>query len=665
MDGQEVEPLELAVNPVALLRQTLDSWRTDNSNKLLADNVQAFLADIAGETKAWKAYKAVEQAVYADFVFAKVDTFRDTPELYVWYKNNREDGGVFRPFDEVTATELLTRYYAAMKLRYSADQINTAVKTLRNTVQPRYPSVPYRVIKVSKNYYWDSEKAWLMSTNSQTDAAQSCFRSLFDSPAGDINISLDDIHISPYEVNAVKALLMDREEHDFPSPQEFKDAIVPYFSSFSERVYGTQEEFAINKTSLVTHAGQYEAALQPFWDWADGDRDTYNDLLLTFVAEFQYVKPKLFFYFIGDTRNGKSAAQKLRRTLLGSRNTSTLSASETCSWDYSLQVAQTMSNAPDEDSDFDPKTIESDLKTFKAIVSHDSINLRMKNKSSAIEFRPNFLNILPRNKMPDFNGGDGLQAVLGSRMRAIQFKHDFSSSDNRHFDFEKETYTPKFFSALIPVLLGGASYYTNGEPLRFSKTCMQFCSTVNIIADPASAFVDELVYWFDYVNDFDFITKQAIMFFKENGIQYGPEMMKAVKEKISRLDEARISYSARERCGSVYTDTETNRKRSRRLRKNKERKNRIKMFAPDAKIAALGEKSPEEYYSTEFKGANGDVSSISVPSILSVLRDLEANMVHPEAMQQQMLNIDSRIATASIDEQGNLIDTNGDIIDVY
>lgn len=660
MGGQEVESGEvMEVNPLALMRKTLAIWKEEGENGLLAGHLEKFLESVSRESAQWREYKLVEQAVYADFLFAKVDTFRDTPSLYVWYKNNKETGGVFRPFDEIAAAELLTRYFATMKLKYSSDTVDKAAKTLRNTVQARLPFIPYRMIKVSEEYYWDSEKAWLTPTNSQTDAAQMCFRSLFDSPAGDMSIELRDIHIDPYLINAVSALLSDRENHDFPSPDEFGEAIEPYLKNYSQRVYATPEEFAINKSVDIAAIDGFEKALRPFWDWADGDRDTYNDLLLTFVAEFQFVKPKLFFYFIGDTRNGKSAAQKLRRTMLGSRNTSTLSASETCSWDYSLQVAQTMSNAPDEDSDFDPRTIESDVKTFKAIVSHDSINLRMKNKSAAITFRPNFLNILPRNKMPDFNGGDGLQAILGSRMRAIQFKHDFSSSDNRNFDFEKETYTAEFFSSLLPVLMGGAAYYADGKPLKFSSTCMQFCSTVNIISDPASAFVNEMGYWFDYISNFDFIGNQAVLFFKENGIQYDAGMLKAVKDKITRLDRARTTYSAREEIpGSVngYRDKKT-RERSFALRPNAERKNRIKMFAPDAKLAALGNKSPEEYYRTSVKADS--VTGDSAPSILAILRNMEDDTMNPEVMQQNMLKQDKLIEDADIDDDGNLILPNG------
>ena len=599
-------------------------------------DIADYLAKATKDGKDEFAYSVASAALLNDYSFIKVDAFRNSPDLLLWGRGPMDE--VYRPIPPSRLKELFTIYYKRNRLGRLAPKIATAANTLLNEVTASVSQIPGRVLRVAGDMYYDTKTgglydkvAYMSGDGEGPNEEPICCRSLFDSVGAQIAVDINNVRFTHEDVAAVEEYLRDRMDKDgqtsFSDPDTFLKEMEPY------------EEKHDSMVSLVA-----VQALRFLWTAADYNVGRYNDLIKTFMMEFQYEKPGFFFFFIGEKVNGKSSMQMCRHVLFGNRNVVTLSMQQLTSWDYSLDLAKAMTNAPLEDCDPKIDNLDADLGMLKCIATHEAINARMKNQPTGISFTPNFLSFFPRNKIPDFGDSDGLQAFVGRRTKIIHFTHDFSNEANNGKNFEKETFTAPFYSGFLPLLLGMARCYI-GKRIALSEESEAFATEMGAIMDPVTHFLTRVYHWFEYVGSPTFLKEQAKLFFKDNGIANAAKKAESVPQKVARLQESRPGYSARRivEGTNYYADYAVKKGRCRVCPKNPEdTEDRIKVFAPDAKLSVLGDMSPEEYY-RKLKPDN--VEGQYAHSIITILDDIEKEgNIKPVAYQQAMLDLDEKRA---------------------
>jgi len=580
-----------------------------------------------------------------DFVY--VDSLKDS-QMSVWFRPRNSKHASFKPFRESNALSMIYAVYEKNGFCGTKDKAKAVYDTLKIATMKHEDVVPQEVIRVSNKYYYDKADSSL-----RENIEKPCFRELFDSSGqASIRVDISDVRFEPYEVNILTRYLA---EHDgaFPTHQPTAQDLAPQREDFdSEDDY---EMFA--PLASATLAPKVATALAPFATWATVDDklsiDTMNDILKVYATPFLKTVPKWYVYYIGDTRNGKSSCIKCQRVLMGLNNTSGFAMPALFDPHNTNHVLTTMLNAADEDYDFDAKNMQQGLANFKKAVTHDELDLPNFYSQDSTTLTPKFMSIFSRNSLPSFGEGDGAQAI-GKRMRAIFFRNDLSKFDNNGHDFEKETYTAKYYSSLLPVVLAYARYY-NCRHMDLSETCRVNSSAVEAITDPASYFFNELCYWFEYAGKTDFIVDQAKLFFKENGVKYSGETLTAISNKLGQCEKRKLR---------PYLGCEKRVRAS--FLPNKSKRDRIKILSVDAILAAYGNMNYEQWRrNLNNKAQEMEVQQfmeMEVPSIFSILRELEDDGRDPVYMQEKLIEKEKTIAEASIDDDGNLISPDGDIL---
>lgn len=557
----------------------------------------------------------------------------------------------YKPFTEYLAYPFVHQLFERRDFAGLRDSVVSACDTLKTTNMMHVLDVPKDIIRVSNKYYWDTEYAELTQAQHESGAEKLCFRELFDSSGqASISVDINAVRFEPYEINILRRFL---EGHDgaFPAPDKITPQdLAPVIEDFED-----EDDYEIlAPLAASTLPNKVARALAPFWTWANQDVDTMNDLLKVFAVPFLKTPPKWYVYYIGDTRNGKSSCIKCQRVLMGLNNTSGFAMPALFDPHNTNHVLTTMLNAADEDYDFAPSDMQQGLANFKKAVTHDELELPNFYSQSSTTLTPKFLSIFSRNSLPNFGEGDGAQAII-KRMRAIFFKNDLSKFDSNGHDFEKETYTAEYYSALIPVILATAQFY-NGRMFDLSATCKTNSGAVESVADPATHYFNELCYWFDYVGKTDFVIDQAKLFFKDNGIKYTGDTLTAINNKLAQCSQSRIKS---------YLGMNTKQERCREL-PNKSRRKRIKMFGPDAILAPLDNQTFEQWRQRLSSKSNSmtaqQFADMPVPSVFSIMRDLEFDGVNPVAMQEALVKKEAKIAKADIDDKGNLISPTGEVL---
>lgn len=683
MDGMEVMPLDTAQAnyPESLLDaikyvSSVCAKRGD-MDLIEYDKVARFLAKISTQNQAEMAYSVAAADISQRYDFVKVDALESAPSLHVWYKDNQRDD-VYRPLSDDRITSIMTEAYKRNKLGRLSNKINTAVQTLKNEINAHVGQVSDRVIRVSKDLYYDTKNGLMYNSVNHMaaggdgpDGEAICFRSLFESANQNIDANIDNVFFSMAEVSAWEHFY----EHigHIPDPDSLPELLEAYLddeqSEFAKDYGDDKAHYLMDAGVVRAHIDEYLKPLKFVWETADHNIDRYNDLIKTLMLEFQYVKIGYIFYFIGEKVNGKTSFQLCRRYMLGEKNCSQLTMPQLTSWDHSLEVAKTMSNIPTEDCDLDENTVDKDLGTIKCIATHESISLRMKNQPAGISFIPNFLNFFPRNKNPDFGGGDGLQAFAKRRIKVIHFTHDFSTAANNGHNFELETFTSRFYSAFMPILLGMARYYI-GKKVTFSPDCDAFTEQIGAMIDPVSDFIARVTYWFDGIGSMKFITEQAILHFKYVGAPITKEALHSLRGKLARMDDYKARYVGRvehnqEGVARSYATDVNARSRAKRLPKPNDGHERMTILASDAKLDVLGGKSPEEFYSTT---PADSVSGDSMPSIIDILDDAmfdaqeDGRKIDLFGRQTAMEKLDRKLESATYDKNNNLVDKEGNLL---
>ena len=630
---QQIIPMVSAFEEASILSRTLalaDAGKIDLTVEE-HDSLAKMMASFRSKTASEKQSDEVIGALFKQCDFCHIESLQNSPQMTVWFKQ-KNTPAPFKPFREGPASALIAHMLRKSNHGVSANKVKNIYDTLKMSEMPHLEVVPSNIIRVSPKYYWDTETATLVDDESFAHMnfdelplpSQRCFRELFDSSGQvDISVNIDDIRLEPWEISIIRRYLADNDGL-FASPTPTPQDLAPQESDFDSET----DFLALRDYAAATLPNKVSRALAPFWTWANEDLDTMNDLIKVFATPFLRTPPKWFVYYIGDTRNGKSSCIKCQRVLLGLNNTSGFAMPALFDPHNSYHVLTTMLNAADEDYDFAPKDLQQGLANFKKAATHDEIDLPNFYSQTSTALTPKFLSIFSRNSLPDFGEGDGAQAV-NKRMRAIFFRNDLSKFDNNGHDFEKETYTANYYSALLPVILAMAQHYNNAV-LDMSLTCRSNSNAVESVTDPAGYFFNELCYWFDNTYKNEFVIDQAKLFFKENGIKYSGETLTAINNKLAQCEKSRIrpypGAESKRPCCTVLP--------------NRLKRQRLKVLAPDAYLVPFDNKQYEMWRRAQNEKLRTmdaqDAFNYEVHSVFYQLRELEDSMLNPAAMQEHL-----------------------------
>lgn len=585
--GLEVLPAEQisesssdSLNLVSLIRQAIAQGSLPVE---VSDSLQKLSTKLSNKSKSELRRTAVLGSLTRQFDFLKVDSLKNNDELYIWYKRKEDD--TYKPFDPSVSNEVVSQEYSNIGVDCTESEANEMRGVVKVKRLPHVDALDDRLIKINNSYFWDRREGTLVtSMDSLYDYDYNgVFRELFDGSAGGENapsVSIDDVQISPTNVNAIYKYLREHEGVFLPPTSlPSSDDFMPLESDFeSPTIYQNVGPIVASRL-----ANNIKRVLDVFWVWANNSsQDTMNDLLKVPVCLFLKELPKRFLIFDGDRRNGKSTFITLLETILGGNNCTEIPMKALIDPHKANDLIRSWANLPREDYDFDEKDMKEGVAFLKNVATHEPVSISNYYKQSSSRITPRFLAAFPRNGTPDFGNVEGNAAVM-IRMRAIRFENDLSERDNAKDNFERSTFTPEFCSTFVEMILAMATYY-NEHAFDFSKTSESFGATLQAITDPATYFLDKLSKWFDHVRSLDFITNQAELYFKNQGFNWNGEVMRSIKAKIMKMQDARIDYLGNDkRC------------RCKKVPKNKKYPNRLKMFADDAVYAALNNKSPEQY----------------------------------------------------------------------
>lgn len=529
------------------------------------------------------------------------------------YYRERPDGlsrdAIFRPLTELRGATILRDIYLGFFGVAPADKIKKCYDTLCLGVTEELNGVSDRWIKVGRQEYWDTE-----SCSITNEAGGICMRQLFDSAPGDeIHIDLDEVSVLRPVIKRVVAHL-----------EANNGRLVP------EEVCGRKD----TPDSFISLEMPY---LAPFWVWANKDLDTFNDLLKATATNFMEHKPKGSFVLIGLTRNGKSSYIKMLHTMFGSNNTSKVELAELNNPHRNMALLTTIMNAPDEEAEGKGKELERSQAYFKSISAHEPIIVDVFYSQKPQAVRTQFMGFYPMNKFPEWTG-TATQALM-RRTLPIFFRNDLSKFDNNGRNFEKDTYTAQFYSGLLPVLLGIATYYKD-KPIEFSKTLYK---NQTLVADEVDSFSQYMKLFTKYFNGY---SSMAVLFndYKrwcdENSNTWRDRML--VNQMVKQYQKKQSSTAI-----ATGHDGKSKIVRVTWVVDDYTSKSRINCFSIDSMIASLGGRTVREIYEQDDR------------SIISMFQELTESGRQPvvEQYEQSKLNFPA----PTVDDVVEIIE--GDITD--
>ena len=206
------------------------------------------------------------------------------------------------------------------------------------------------VVQITNNLFWDGHVGKLTDKPSKE-----AFRRLFDTTVGttatikwtekqeaEWNSEKTEIHIKNRYRHALEAL----EAHGGKLPQS-------------------------DETQMSDIDGAPWMKIPYIFDWADGNYDTYMDILNAIASCFLKNKIRGAYFLIGAGANGKSAFNNLLRTLFGNNNCAKIAVEQLNNAHKNMSLSTCIVNLPDEQKDIAMEHQE----LFKSITAHEETEL--------------------------------------------------------------------------------------------------------------------------------------------------------------------------------------------------------------------------------------------------------------------------------------------------
>ena len=337
---------------------------------------------------------------------------------------------VFTQFvkDDQTIRDIVTQTYRSLyKISPSAEVNNTIANIINNITITADMSAG--IIKVGDHLYWYPKDGALKDTLGSRDE---CYYVLFNSPESK---EIPPIEISRDDANSILGYYFDTWE----ILSKYEQENVPFEAFYKD----LPMDFEFIKT------------------WAEmslpGCQDRYWDILMSFVPNFLYRKPKAAYFLLGEARGGKSSYIELLHYIMGRRNTSTVKMSELADSHKNLTITSTIMNAPDEEKE--GKLTDEDIANYKTIATHGQLELNVMYSQVPQKVSTDFMMYIPSNAMPDFHGA-GAEACL-ERAKVISFLANLSRFDKHPVSFLGGIVTKPIICQLLGNVFAFAKYFSN------------------------------------------------------------------------------------------------------------------------------------------------------------------------------------------------------------
>ncbi len=384
---------------------------------------------------------------------------------------------VFTQFvkDDQTIRDIVTKTYRSLyKISPSAEVNNTIANIINNITTTADMSAG--IIKVGDHLYWYPKDGVLKDTLGSCDE---CYYVLFNSPESK---EIPPIEITRDDANSILGYYYDT--WDVLNKYEQENI---QFDSFYKDL---PMDFEFVKT------------------WAEmslpGAQDRYWDIIMSFVPNFLYRKPKAAYFLLGEARGGKSSYIELLHYIMGRRNTSTVKMSELADSHKNLTITSTIMNAPDEEKE--GKLTDEDIANYKTIATHGQLELNVMYSQVPQKVSTDFMMYIPSNAMPDFHGA-GAEACL-ERAKVISFLANLSRFDKHPVSFLGGIVTKPIICQLIGNVFAFAKYFSN-HVFWFSpamdaskKFVAEATNSSKIYADRWKQYFDGYERWNDVWDDY-------------------------------------------------------------------------------------------------------------------------------------------------------------------
>lgn len=393
--------------------------------------------------------------------FIRVKELRDRG---LYYKDSEHH--LFRHLTELDRDKIIQGTFQQIYRRKpNAEKTRKFGETLTSWVDNERERINNDIIMIKDNLYWDYRSQKLVKSPPEDNE---CFRRLFDHRETD-EIKIDPDELDEATITAVFHLVY----------KHLKDND------------GRIDIKTIHKDCAALDI--HEQPLNAFWLWANEDEDTFNDILMALSCNFMRVKPKGAFILIGRTRNGKSSFILLLHTQFGHNNTAEVALADLNDPHLNMDLLGALVNAPDEEEEGRGADVLKAQGRFKKLATHKALSLQVYYSQNPQPVATDFMSYHAMNDVPQWQG-TGAEACM-KRSLIIMFEHDFSGEDNNGKEFEKENYTPEFFSLLLGVEFAFAKYY-NGKEFKFSEKQKKRKQLVAEEVDNMSVYLDSFLSYY-------------------------------------------------------------------------------------------------------------------------------------------------------------------------
>lgn len=403
----------------------------------------------------------VVNRILHDYNFVRVVELRDKG---LYYKD--ADKPLYRHLTDLDRDKLIQESFQKFyRRRPTNDKIKKFGETLTSWVDNERERINNDIIMIKNNLFWDFRKQQFTNEPSEDNE---CYRKLFDCK------ETDEIKIDPNKLDEITIRLVTSQVYEHLKKNQGR----------------------IDTRTISNDCPMLSISTQPlnaFWLWANEDEDTLNDILMALSCNFMKVKPKGAFILIGRTRNGKSSFILLLHTQFGHNNTAEVALADLNDPHLNMDLLGALVNAPDEEEEGRGSDILKAQGRFKKLATHKALALQVYYSQTPQPVATDFMSYHAMNDVPQWQG-TGAEACM-KRSMIIMFEHDFSGEDNNGKEFEKETYTPEFFSVLLGIEFAYAKYY-NGREFKFSKRQQARKKLVAEEVDNMSVYLDSFLSYY-------------------------------------------------------------------------------------------------------------------------------------------------------------------------
>ena len=243
------------------------------------------------------------------------------------------------------------------------------------------------------------------------------------------------------------------------------------------------------------------------------------------VLAIPFMKPTIMrgsIFNVGEGHNGKSVLLGLATSMVGGRNTTTVSGNDLGKWDYLVDLQTTWFNCPSEtELDF----LKDNTGAFKTLSAHETFSIRKKHGDASVPVKGAFPIVFNINKLPEL--GDDAPAIL-SRMFINNFDVDFEAEGKAVKDYARKTFLSNKFTMpiLTGMVLAFAHYYSQPEhPWKESPSMKSELAALTDIATPQRRYVEWFKMFFKGYSGITLLKTDYTNFGKQEGDEFDTSKM--------------------------------------------------------------------------------------------------------------------------------------------